>query len=308
MSLTCPPVMICGFNRADCLQKVLERVREARPDRLYLVLDAPRDNHPNDVTGNNACREVFSKVDWPCEVVRDYADKNMGCRGRMSSGITGFMNKWGEGIILEDDCIPHLDFFRFCAELLERYRCDTRIGSIVGMQEHPYLRGRETSYYFDRFSGSCGWATWKRAWDCYADSQKYWDEICDGGFLESVFPSRQQRSRISGWFDDTCRERNKSWATQWWLTNIVQHFLTIHASVNMITNVGYEGAHNIGKTAGVHDVAAQGMTFPLTHPHFVMPDVIDEAIVRSRYAQTSFIRRLINKFLRVTGLYTKGIS
>jgi len=304
----CPPVMICGFNRADCLQRVFDRVREARPSRLYLVLDAPREGRPNDVVGNAACRDVFARVDWPCEVVRDYAEKNMGCRGRMSSGITAFLAKWGEGVILEDDCVPHLDFFRFCAEMLELYRSDMRIGSAVGMQEHPYLRKRETSYYFDRFPGSCGWATWQRAWACYARSQAYWHEISDGRFLETIFRDRRQMERICGWFDDTCGERNTSWATQWWLTNIVQNFLTIHPAVNMITNIGYAGAHNVGRTEGVHDVPAHGLDFPLVHPRFVMPDPTDEAVVRSRLMQTNLLVRAINKFLRLTRLNVKGIS
>ena len=47
----CPPVMICGFNRPDCLKQVFDRVREARPSQLFLVLDALRDGRPKDVEG-----------------------------------------------------------------------------------------------------------------------------------------------------------------------------------------------------------------------------------------------------------------
>ena len=72
MNSPCPPVMICGFNRPDCLKQVFDRVREAKPTQLFLVLDAPRDEHPEDVEKVAECKKIFEKIDWPCEVVRDY--------------------------------------------------------------------------------------------------------------------------------------------------------------------------------------------------------------------------------------------
>jgi len=65
---------------------------------------------------------------------------------------------------LEDDCLPHPTFFRFCQELLEKYRSDRRIMSISG---NNYLLGKnraEYSYYFSICSDIWGWATWRRAW------------------------------------------------------------------------------------------------------------------------------------------------
>ena len=304
----CPPVMICGFNRPDCLNQVFDRVREAKPSQLFLVLDAPREGRPDDVEKNNACKEIFKNIDWPCEVVRDYAEKNMGCRKRMASGITNVFKSVDRCIILEDDCVPHLSFFGFCDEMLKRYNGDSRIGSIVGFEEHPYLRKRECSYYFDRFPGCWGWATWRRAWELFDNSQRYWDVISSGEFLETIFRDKKQIKRITRWFDDSCSGKSNSWATQWWLTHIVQNLLAIHPSVNLITNIGYEGAHNAGKVRGVHDVSSNGISFPLKHPVFVMPDVVDEAIMRSRYAQSSLLKRIVNKVLRVTRLNVKGIS
>ena len=300
--------MICGFNRPDCLKQVFDRVREAMPSQLFLVMDAPREGRPQDVEGVSACRKIFDGIDWPCEVVRDYAEKNLGCRKRMASGITNVFKHVEQCIILEDDCVPHPDFFRFCEEMLARYGDDTRIGSIVGFEEHPYLRKRDDSYYFDRFPGCWGWATWRRAWRFFDDSKQHWSEISSGDFLEAIFRDKEQIKRITGWFDDSCSGKSNSWATQWWLTHIVQNFLTIHPSVNLITNIGHDGAHNTGKVRGVHDVRSNGIAFPLKHPVFVMPDVVDEAIMRSRYAQSNLLKRIINKFLRVTRLNVKGIS
>ena len=82
------PVMICGFVRPDTLAKVFAAVREVKPQKLYLVLDAPREGRPEDAALNEECRRIFEGVDWQCDVVRDYAAANMGCGRRMTSAIT----------------------------------------------------------------------------------------------------------------------------------------------------------------------------------------------------------------------------
>ena len=59
-------VLILFFNRSDVLEKVFAEVRKARPARLFLYQDGPRGER--DLPGIAACREVVSRVDWPCEV------------------------------------------------------------------------------------------------------------------------------------------------------------------------------------------------------------------------------------------------
>ena len=177
------------------------------------------------------------------------------------------------------------------------------------MIEHPYVTNPESvSYYFDRFPGCGGWATWKRAWRRFGACVGNWAELSDGEFLETIFRDRGQMRTICDWFDDTCSGRNNSWATLWWLTNITENFLTIHPMVNLITNVGYVGTHNSGKTLGVHDIELEPMRFPLVHPAFIMPNARNEAIMRSRYAPSSLMKRIVNKLLRVMRLNMKGIS
>ena len=61
-----------------------------------------------------------------------FSPKNQGCKLGVSNAINWFFENEKEGIILEDDCIPHLDFFIFCQEMLAIYRNDERIWSITG--------------------------------------------------------------------------------------------------------------------------------------------------------------------------------
>ena len=45
---------------------------------------------------------------------------------RQYTGFSWVFEKEEQAIILEDDCIPNLDFFRYCDEMLEKYKDDER--------------------------------------------------------------------------------------------------------------------------------------------------------------------------------------
>ena len=74
------------------------------------------------------------------------------------------------GIILEDDCLPSADFFRFTTELLDRYADKKSVGLISGSSR---LRGRsvsDSSYDFSADVRIWGWATWARTWQSFSGS------------------------------------------------------------------------------------------------------------------------------------------
>lgn len=74
MEPTCPPVLIVGFNRPECLREVFDRVREARPRELFLALDYPRVGR-SDETPYEECKRIFKEVNWECNVHRNYSRK-----------------------------------------------------------------------------------------------------------------------------------------------------------------------------------------------------------------------------------------
>jgi len=122
------------FKRPDCTARVFERIRNARPERLFVIADGARESVAGEREKVAATRAVCEEIDWPCQVVRDYAPENMGCRRRVVSGLNGVFEAVEDAIILEDDILPDPSFFPFCRELLDRYRDDKRVGSITGFQ------------------------------------------------------------------------------------------------------------------------------------------------------------------------------
>lgn len=126
------PVAFIVFKRPDTTEKVFEVIRKAKPPKLLVIADGPRAYRPGEAENCAATRAIIERVDWECEVLKNYSDINLGCKQRVSSGLNWLFDLVEEAIILEDDCLPHLSFFRFCQELLTYYRDEQQITSISG--------------------------------------------------------------------------------------------------------------------------------------------------------------------------------
>ncbi|MCP9858185.1 hypothetical protein [Cyanobium sp. Cruz-8H5] len=89
---------------------------------------------------------------------------NQGCRLGVSGAISWCFEQEEEGIILEADIVVHPDFSPYCADLLERYRQDTRVWAISGDNFQDGQWRGSGSDYFRHLPHCWGWASWRRAW------------------------------------------------------------------------------------------------------------------------------------------------
>jgi hypothetical protein len=117
------PVLLILFNRADTALQVLERIKLAGVKKLYLFSDGPRSSKIEESeTLKKVQSEILNAIDWDCEVKTKFEEENKGPRYAIGNGINWFFENEEQGIILEDDCIPEIDFFYYCQELLYKYK------------------------------------------------------------------------------------------------------------------------------------------------------------------------------------------
>src|SRR3954462_13955415 len=152
------------FRRPEYTARVFERIREARPERLFVIADGPRPGNADDARRCEQARAVVEGVDWRGEVVRDFAEENLGLKRRIPSGLARVFAEVEEAIVLEDDCLPHPSFFPYCEQLLARYADEERVMHLAGSQLLQPAPARRASYHFSRYVHIWGWATWQRAW------------------------------------------------------------------------------------------------------------------------------------------------
>ena len=65
---------------------------------------------------------IISNIDWETKFEKKFCNSNKGCKYAVSSAIDWFFDNETEGIILEDDCIPNIEFLIYCSALLKKYR------------------------------------------------------------------------------------------------------------------------------------------------------------------------------------------
>jgi len=261
------------FNRRETTAQVFAAIRAAQPSKLLVVADGPRPGRPGEEQECKATRAVIEQVDWPCEVQTNYAKVNLGCRQRVSSGLDWVFSQIEEAIILEDDCLPHPSFFRFCEHLLERYREDERVMMIGGTN---YLHNRlkvEESYVFSRYFSIWGWASWRRAWSRYDITMKEWPRLKKQEQLKAFYAQPYMRRFVTSTFDATYRERINTWDVQWFYSCLFNNGLSIIPRVNLVSNIGTLGAHSAGRSINNFFPVFPLDTEHMRHPDLVHPDV-----------------------------------
>lgn len=269
------PVAFLIFKRPDTTEKVFEAIRQVKPTKLLVVADGPRTDQPGEAEKCTAARAIVERVDWDCEVLKNYSDINLGCGLRPATGITWVFEQVEEAIILEDDCVPHPTFFRFCKELLEKYRDDQRIMHISGNNFQFGNKRSEYSYYFSRYTHSWGWATWRRAWQYYDFKMKHLPQILEEGWLNKLL---QDRKAIQYWnriFQEAYEaEQTHIWDYQWNFACFIRSGLSVISNVNLVSNIGFntEATHTLDSLSPCASVPAEVMCFPLSHPPFVICD------------------------------------
>ena len=138
---------------------MIDAIRPAARTRVFVACDGPNPERFGEAEKVAATRAVIEhEIDWPCHIAHPYSDLNQGCRLGVRWPINWFFEQVEEGIILEDDCVPHPDFFPYCTNLLERYRHDTRVWCSRGNNfQNGQWRG-DGRYYFSCYNHCWGWA------------------------------------------------------------------------------------------------------------------------------------------------------
>lgn len=274
-------VLLLFFTRTEITVRTFNQIRKARPSRLYLYQDGPREGREDDIVNIKKCREAIeAMIDWDCEVHRNYQEKNFGCDPSEYISQKWMFETEDKGIIIEDDDAMSVSFFRYCKELLDKYEHDNRIHIICGMNHLGVYKDCPYDYFFSRLGGAIwGWATWKRVVDSW-DSQY--------GFLNNKYIRQcvyaEHGKKIADTFYENCtrhlatgREHYESiLAVPSYLNSVVNIVPTKNMTCNC--GVGLESTHS----SEYHKLPflarkqlfmkTHELEFPLKHPEYVQPD------------------------------------
>lgn len=263
-------VLFLVFNRPETTKQVFEAIRQAKPPRLYVAADGAREGKLGEAERVELVRRIATEVDWPCKVKTLFRDKNLGCKQAVSSGIDWFFDNEEQGIILEDDCLPHPDFFTFCETLLNRYASDERVWVITGDNFQDGQKRGDGSYYFSRYNHVWGWASWRRAWTKRDMSIRFWPQWKVSPEWKACVPDKIERKYWSNIFDLMYRNKFDTWDYPWTASVWYGNGLTATPHVNLVTNIGFgpDSSHTTSSDSPLARISTYAIG-ELIHPDFI---------------------------------------
>lgn len=309
------PVALIFFSRPEQFKCVFNEIAKIKPSKIFLIQDGPRDNYCDDLIKINECRIIAEKIDWECEVYKNYSEINLGCGQRIATGLSWAFEYVDRLVILEDDTVPNASFFSFCEEILNKYNNDHRIGMITGVNHVSTYKPNEFSYFFATCGSIAGWATWKRVWDNYDYNLSFVENNYYLDVLSKIYYPRWQSKEIIKRAKNLHNMVNKnvklsSWSSQFGFSMWLNSQLVVVPTKNLITNIGLvKGASNGGTSKAIIPKKLQtifyakrfDITEPIIHPPYVIEDRnYNIEYQKVMYGGTLLVSRLIRTIESIT--------
>lgn len=281
------PVLFLVFNRPAETVRVFEAIRAQKPKRLFIAADGARPDRSNEIELVRQTRAIASRVDWPCEVKTLFHETNLGCGLAVSGAISWFFEHVEEGIILEDDCLPHVDFFPYCETLLERYRNEPRIATIAGTHFLPSELPHQRSHYVSKYFQMWGWASWRRTWESYDyDLRKLSAEACSD-LLHATHPIAVECGYWMQVFNALKAGGVDTWDFQVFFSSWRTGANHIMPGKNLVSNIGYgPAATHTNFASSMADIPTHSLTLADDLDSLIPNPIVDNLIFYLRFLES----------------------
>lgn len=310
------PILLVTFNRPDHVRRVLTEILKAEPQELYVCQDGARDGNENDRIKVQEVRDVINELISAYKINHIhftlytlYQEKNLGCGPGPAAGITWFFENVEQGIVMEDDCLPHPDFFMYCEELLERYKNNEQVKFINATLYDDSWHCKD-SYGFSHFMITGAWAAWRETWQGFdLDLQ----QMNARAFRKHVMHLTDSRVEANWWYAKVLEIQQDTNKKSYWDYQMQIHLfetsaVTIHPAVNLITNIGFdeEGTHTRSDD-GRGNRPVFGI-LPLQHPKSISVDLeADKVAIWAHKGNGGKLKSIIS-YLYTTFYYSNGIG
>lgn len=244
-------VLLICFNRPDTTKVVFESIRKVEPKKLYVAIDGPRINKPEE---NDLCAQVLQitkNVDWVCDAEYLIRDKNLGCKIGVTTAISWALTNEDRIIIIEDDIVAAPAFFYFADEMLEKYKNEKEIAAVSANNYTP-MEDIQNDYFFSKHGHIWGWATWKRAWEPFDVEVPYIQSDIENGHLKTLNLETQElkyfNKRAKKINDQIKNGRINTWDYQYAYYRLRNELLSIVPKVNLASNIGINSSRTNSKS------------------------------------------------------------
>lgn len=300
------PILFLSFNRIDTTKQVFEQIKKVKPSKIYLASDGARDKV--DKYGIAESKKVddvrkylLESISWDCDVKTRFLTQNNGCKMAVSSAIEWFFQNEEQGIILEDDCLPNESFFRFCDDMLDKYKNDEKIFMVSGWSALDFDKKVKESlkddYYFSKYNHIWGWASWARVWKKYERENSNFIE----DFKKVEFDTKREKYEFKKVLSSYFRGEIDTWDYPFTFSIWKNNGLCIYPKNNMIKNIGFnrdDATHTSGESK-FQDMNTYEIHFPLKHPNKIERNKQIDMANYKIISTPNILKRIINKIIKI---------
>lgn len=262
------PVLLIIYNRPNNFKELIKKLKIIKSKKIYIFADGPNKLKIKDPSLCEKTRILTSKINWKCKIYKNYQKENLGVDLAVYNAITWFFNKVEFGIILEDDCIPNLSFFKFVKILKSKYSKDKNIGIISG---NNFVRKKyKYSYLFSKWTHTWGWATWKKNWVRFDYKIPFWKQLRNTKKWKLLNNDFNEYKTFTHVFDQSLNKNKKdkiTWDYRFMLYNWYKNKLSIVPKSNLVKNIGFNknATHTFKRNKNMN-YKLKDLQYPLIHP------------------------------------------
>ena len=284
MSRELAPITIFAYRRIDLLHRVIEALQDniyAKESDIYIFSDGPRGEHDREEV--DRVREYTRRIEGFNRVTVIERNRNYGLAQNIIEGVTDIVDKYGKIIVLEDDILTCRYFLKYMNDALNLYENENSVMEISG---YAFPHGNEgvPETAFIHFADCWGWATWRRAWDCFEKDPE--------GIIRSFSEDDIYKFNLDGcypFWDQVLSNANgqlDTWAIFWQASVYMKNGLMLYPTKSLIKNIGLDGS---GENCGIASGYSSAM---VDKPIEVFPTEIEE---------NAFVRNMIGNYLAKLG-------
>lgn len=294
------PIIFLTYKRPKETKGILNILTKINPKKLYIFQDGVKKNFTKiDKQNHYETTNVIKKF-HKLKPIKKIYNKNLGQKIIGFEMLKTVFKREDKCIILEDDCIPELGFFKYCDQMLKKYETDETVAHISGCNLYYGVFKKKIDnkdYFFSKYPHFMGWATWKNRWQKYYDPNiRDWPKN-KRFFLDKTNLKKGEKRFFKFYLDKIYKDKKLSvWDTQWAYYNLLYDLKTIVPGMNLIKNVGFHNAPTGQSSKKFRNLFTKNIKFPLKAVnkrdfHFKY----DNFLYESFYNRKFLINRVVNK-------------
>lgn len=292
------PVLLFVYNRPEHVKRTLAALEQnilAKESELFIYSDAARS--PQDEASVAEVRKIIrTALPFFKQVNIIERETNWGLARSIIDGVTTQINRYERVIVLEDDLIVAPYFLKFMNDALDTYQHEEKVGHIQACDFTQDASLPDT--FLIKWTGSWGWATWKRAWKYFNPDGKALLEELQRRKLTYTFDfngkygyTRMLRRQTEG--------KNNSWAIRWNASLFLNDILSLNVGKSLVQNEGFDGS---GTNCGGGNLYASRLWMNPIQVHRISPATENlqarNAYVRYYARTNSFWAKAIRRIKR----------